>query len=46
MPPPGKHLGPARELPCYPGGDDDYARYTVTYPGTEPVDIYALLHHV
>lgn len=46
LPPLGDRIGPAHDLPCYPGRDDDYARYTVTYPGSEPVDIYASEQHV
>ena len=46
LPPPGTRLGPARDVPCYPGRDDDHARYTVTYLGAEPIDMYASEHLV
>jgi hypothetical protein len=41
LPPPGKRIGDAREVPCFAGRDDDVARLTVTYPGTGPLDLYA-----
>ncbi len=44
--PPGDRLGPARDLPCFPGRDDEYARYTVAYSDNEPVDMYAPQHLV
>jgi hypothetical protein len=46
LPPPGQRLGPARDVPCYPGRDDDYARYTLTYPGAEPIDVHPSRQHV
>lgn len=43
--PPGPSIGPARGVPCYAGRDDEFARLTVAYPGSEPVDVYADRSH-
>jgi len=42
LPPLGPSIGPARDVPVVPGREDDLARYTVTYPGAEPMDLYAM----
>jgi hypothetical protein len=34
-------IGTARPYPCHPGLDAPFGRYTVSYPGTPPIDQYA-----
>lgn len=38
---PNRVVGPARDYPAYPGTDDEFARYTVSYPTSAPIDQYA-----
>lgn len=44
MLPPGDSMGPARDIPCFAGRDDERARYTISYSDAEPVHRYEPLH--
>ncbi len=39
--PAGRPIGPARDYHGYTGADREFARFTVSYPDTPPLDQYA-----
>lgn len=43
--PAGQVIGPARDYVGYRGADRDLGRFTVSYPGSPPLDQYALITH-